>query len=63
MGGRQRLVSDVLKDMKLSIVEKEHVYVLCAADGRIVWLVGLRADERFRIGPETKNIVRFAVTV
>lgn len=63
MGGRQRLVSDVLKDMKLSIVEKEHVYVLCAADGRIVWLVGLRADERFRIGPKTKNIVRFAVTV
>lgn len=61
MGGRQRLVSDVLKDMKLSILEKEHVFVLCAADGRIVWLVGLRADDRFRVGPNTKNVLKLVV--
>lgn len=61
MHGRQRLVSDVLKDAKLSIPEKKHLFVLCAPDGRIVWLVGIRADERFRVGPKTKNILKLSV--
>lgn len=55
---QSRLVSDFLKDSKLSLVEKRHVHVLLDAEGRIVWLVGLRADNRFRVTPSTRRILR-----
>lgn len=55
---QSRLVSDFLKDCKLSLVEKRHVHVLLDAEGRIVWLVGLRADNRFRVTPSTHRILR-----
>ena len=55
---QSRLVSDFLKDCKLSLIEKRHVYVLLDAEGRIVWLVGLRADNRFRITAATRRLLR-----
>ncbi|MBR5092561.1 MAG: tRNA lysidine(34) synthetase TilS, partial [Bacteroidales bacterium] len=55
---QSRLVSDFLKDCKLNLVEKRHVHVLLDAEGRIVWLVGLRADNRFRVTPSTRRILR-----
>lgn len=61
MGGRRRLVSDLLKDCHVSVVEKRHVHVLTDAEGRIVWVVGLRADDRFRVGDETRLILRLSV--
>lgn len=53
-----RLVSDFLKDLKLSVVEKEQVYVLVDADGRIVWVVGYRSDNRFRVTDRTETVLR-----
>lgn len=47
-----RLVSDFLKDIKLNAIEKRHLYLLVDADDRVVWVVGLRADNRFRVDGE-----------
>ena len=55
---QSRLVSDFLKDSKLSLIEKRHVYVLIDAEGHIVWLVGLRADNRFRVTAATRRTLR-----
>ncbi|MBQ9417912.1 MAG: tRNA lysidine(34) synthetase TilS [Bacteroidales bacterium] len=44
-----RLVSDFLKDAKLNALEKPHVQLLVDASDRVVWVVGLRADNRFRV--------------
>ena len=50
-----RLVSDFLKDSKLNLFEKQQVLLAVDADDRVVWVVGLRADNRFRITEATSN--------
>lgn len=56
-----RLVSDFFSDMKLSLIEKERQWLLCDADGNIVWVVGHRADGRFAVTDETEDVVQIKV--
>ncbi|MBL0047359.1 MAG: tRNA lysidine(34) synthetase TilS [Bacteroidetes bacterium] len=57
MKGSKKL-SDFFIDNKLSIFEKEKVWLICS-ENKIVWVVNHRLDDRFKIGPETKRIVAF----
>ena len=50
-----KLVSDYLTDAKLSIIEKQRQLVLTNADGRILWLVSRRTDDRFAIRKATSR--------
>jgi tRNA(Ile)-lysidine synthase len=52
----RRKLSDYFIDRKLSLAEKEKLFVL-ESDGRIAWIIGERLDERFRIMPKTKNVI------
>ena len=52
-----KLLSDFLTEHKLSRFDKERQTVVCSADGKIVWVVGLRPDEHFRIAPKTTATV------
>lgn len=54
----QRLLSDFLKDAKLNIIEKNNLYLLVDADDRIVWVIPLRIDNRFRITPNTRSVLQ-----
>lgn len=58
---QQRKVSDYLKDRKINRIEKQYVYLLTDADDRIVWVVGLCLDNRFRITADTRTAVHFSV--
>lgn len=49
-------VSDYLTDRKFSLFAKERQHVVCSED-KIVWLVGERTDNRFRVTEETKRIL------
>jgi len=51
----QKKVSDLLTDSKVSLSEKENTWVLISA-GKIVWVVGMRLDERFKLRERTKKI-------
>jgi tRNA(Ile)-lysidine synthase len=42
-------VSDFLADRKVPPAVRRHQTVLCSADGSIVWVVGLRPDDRAAI--------------
>ena len=57
MNGKSKKVSKFFKDEKLSLLEKENSWLLCSND-EIVWIIGLRQDERFRIDNTTKNILK-----
>lgn len=56
MTGRKK-VSDFLIDAKVSGPEKARQFVLLS-DEQIVWLVGRRIDDRYRLTPETENVLR-----
>ncbi|WP_281644037.1 tRNA lysidine(34) synthetase TilS [Bacteroides zoogleoformans] len=49
-------VSDYLTDRKFSVVRKEQQWLLCCGE-EIIWLVGERTDNRFRIDEKTKNVL------
>lgn len=50
-------VSDYLIDKKIPLHEKECIMVLCS-NNDIVWLVGHRIDNRFKISPTTETILK-----
>ncbi|MEM8522043.1 tRNA lysidine(34) synthetase TilS [Flavobacterium sp. PL12] len=57
MDGKSKKLSKFFKDEKLSLLEKEKTWLLCSNDN-IVWVIGLRQDERFKIKNTTKNIIK-----
>jgi len=56
MKGKKKL-SDFFTDLKFNTLDKKKVWILESA-GKIVWIVGYRIDNRFRITKETKKILR-----
>lgn len=59
MTGKKK-VSKYLKDEKLSLIEKENVWVL-SSNNDIVWIVGRRADDRFKVTDTTKQILKIYI--
>ena len=56
MNGRKKL-SDFFIDQKFSLVEKENTWLLCSAD-KILWVIGHRLDDRFKVTDETKTALK-----
>lgn len=57
MEGKSKKVSKIFKDEKLSLIDKENIWLLCS-DDTIVWIIGIRQDERFKIEKTTKKRVQ-----
>lgn len=56
MAGRKK-VGDYLTDQKVPIIERKRQFVLLSGE-EIVWIIGRRTDDRFRVGPHTENILK-----
>jgi tRNA(Ile)-lysidine synthase len=59
MKGTKKL-SDFFVDEKFSLVEKEITWIL-ASTNKIIWVVGHRIDEDFRISEKTETILQLSV--
>ena len=57
MSHKSKKVSKLFKDEKLSLFDKENMWLL-VSDNIIVWIIGIRQDERFKIDTTTKNILK-----
>ena len=57
---RMKKVSDFLIDSKVSVLEKEKTYVIQSRND-IVWIVGKRIDDRYKITKQTKKILRLSI--
>ena len=49
----KKKVSNFFTDLKIDLLEKQKVRLLCSHN-QIVWIINIRADERFRIDENTK---------
>ncbi|MCK0191879.1 tRNA lysidine(34) synthetase TilS [Arenibacter sp. F20364] len=56
MGGKKK-VSKYFKDEKMDIFAKEKQWLLCSGNN-VVWIIGKRADDRFKITDRTKEIIK-----
>jgi tRNA(Ile)-lysidine synthase len=59
MKGKKKL-SKLFKDEKLSLVAKEKIWLLCS-ENEIVWVVGMRLDDRFKTDDNTNEILKIAL--
>lgn len=53
-----KLVSDFLKGEKLNTFQKEDCLLLQNGNGEIMWVVGYRSDERYRIAGGETNLLK-----
>ncbi|MBS1652360.1 MAG: tRNA lysidine(34) synthetase TilS [Bacteroidetes bacterium] len=53
-------ISDYYKEQKLSYHEKQNTQLLINGDGKIIWVIGHRSDERFKV-KSTKNLIKLTL--
>ena len=57
MGGQRKTLRKYFKDEKYSMYDKENQWLLTDSTDQILWVIGKRADERFRPSSHTQHIL------
>jgi tRNA(Ile)-lysidine synthase len=59
---KKKKISRFLIDKKLSTTQKENIWLI-ESNNKIIWIVGQRIDNRFKVLPSTKAILQLSFTV
>ncbi len=59
MHGKKKL-SKYFKDEKIDVISKGKQWLLCSGDA-IIWVIGRRADDRFKVTEDTHNIIKISL--
>lgn len=57
---KSKKLSDFFTSEKYSLIEKQQQWLLCSGND-IIWIVGRRTDNRYRISEETKTILKIEI--
>ena len=57
---KKKKVSKVLIDAKIPLHEKEAIWVI-ESNKKIVWVAGVKSDNRFRVTEKTQNVLVFEI--
>ena len=57
--GKKKL-SKYFKDEKFSLIDKENTIILFSGE-KLMWLVGYRIDDRFKVTDKTKNVLKMVI--
>lgn len=58
MQGQHKKVQDLLSDLKINRFEKDRIWIVENGNKEICWVVGLRADERYKVRLEDHQCLR-----
>ena len=53
-------ISQLFKDYKLSLLDKEKIWILADAKNHIIWVIGLRQDRRYLANKTSKNRLKIS---
>lgn len=56
-----KLISDFLKDQKLNAFEKEKCLILENGNGEIIWVIGYRSDDRYKVTGDNNELLKITV--
>ena len=59
--GQSKKVSDILKDEKLSALQKKDHSVIITG-GEIIWIPGVKRSNLYTLGPDDKRIIKITYT-
>ena len=57
---KSKKLSDFFTSEKYSLIEKQQQWLLCSGND-IIWIVGRRTDNRYRISEKTKTILKIEI--
>lgn len=56
---KTKKLSDFFVDQKIPLSQKQHIPLLLNGNGEIIWVAGMRQDERYKISKSTKKVAIF----
>ncbi|MBI5192410.1 MAG: tRNA lysidine(34) synthetase TilS [Nitrospirae bacterium] len=58
MGGHKKKIKEYFIDLKIPAGERERIPILLSSSGSVMWVVGYRTDERFKVKPSSEKILQ-----
>lgn len=56
-----KLLSDFFKEQKLNSFDKENCKLLVNGNGEIIWVIGYRSDERYRVKNKESELIKLSI--